>query len=376
MIRVGIITRNFPPLKGGMERLNEQIFNLLNSDFDCQLFGPAGCEDFAPENRARGSRVSPTPIFLLLSFIRGFVFYLLNPHPQVIIGGSGLVAPVVLALSKLFRTRSVIMIHGLDIIVESRLYRWLFLPCIRRVDLVVSNSENTKRLAVSYGINENRITIIPPGVEKPKSVIDKTVAKNRYEAEGIPVLLSVGRLIPRKGLPEFIREALPSIVKANPTTEFWIAGTEPGSALNKNTYSVLEKIEAAIEETGLSANVKLLGRVDDEELCSLYAAADVFIFPLVETPGDVEGFGMVAIEAGVYGTPTVAFNCGGVSDAISHGASGYLVEPTDYTGFVDAVHLATQKLKSESVIDFANNFSWDCYGPKLHEEINALVSSR
>jgi len=282
-IRIGIITRNFPPLKGGMERLNEQIFHLLNNGFDCQLFGPAGCEEFAPEIRARGSTVSPTPIFLFLSFVRGLLFYLLNPRPQVIIGGSGLVAPVVLALSGLFRARSVVMIHGLDIIVKSRLYRWFFLPCIQRADLVVSNSENTKRLAVNHGINENRIVIIPPGVEKPESKLDKTAAKKHYEAADIPILLSVGRLIPRNVLPEFIREALPSIVKANPATEFWIAGTEPARALNKNTYSVQEKIEGAIEETGLSANVKLLGRVDDDELRLLYSAADVFIFPLVET---------------------------------------------------------------------------------------------
>lgn len=373
MIRLSIITRNFPPLQGGMERLNEQIFKLLSKQYECQLFGPEGCEEHVAKGIAKGSRVSPTPLFLLLVFVRAFIFYLKNGRPTVVIGGSGLVAPVVVTLSKIFGSRSMLMIHGLDIIVESRLYQSIFLPFIRHADLIVSNSENTKKLAIAKGINSDRIVVIPPGVEIPKLAHQESVIPENSKKTNAKILLSVGRLIPRKGLSEFIRQALPKLVENDPSIEFWIAGTEAKSALNKNRFSVQMQIELAIEDTGLEEHIKLHGRVEDAELSALYQAADVFIFPLIETIGDVEGFGMVAIEAAIHGTPTVAFDCGGVRDAINHGESGYLVEPGDYEGFVDAVKRARNELDSRVVADFATSFSWHQYEPKLCKTINDLV---
>jgi len=373
MIRLTIVTRNFPPLQGGMERLNEQIFKILSKQYQCQLFGPAGCEEYVAKGVATGSRISPTPLFLLLSFVRAFISHLKNKPPRVVIGGSGLVAPVVVTLSKIFGSRSVLMIHGLDIIVESRLYQLVFLPFIRHADLIVSNSENTKNLAIARGVNSHRIVVIPPGVEIPELSNKESEIQDNPKITDAKILLSVGRLIPRKGLSEFIRQGLPSLINHDPDVELWIAGTEAKSALNKNRFSVQAQIEQAIEETGLQDNIKLLGRVEDSELSALYRAADVFVFPLIETAGDVEGFGMVAIEAAIHGTPTVAFDCGGVRDAIEHGESGYLVKPGEYEEFMDAIKRAPHELDSKVMTDFAASFSWHRYGPKLCRVINELV---
>ena len=82
---------------------------------------------------------------------------------------------------------------------------------------------------------------------------------------------------------------------------------------------------------------------------------------------------MVAIEAAIHGTPTVAFDCGGVRDAIEHGESGYLVKPGEYEEFMDAIKRAPHELDSKVITDFAASFSWHRYGPKLCRVINELV---
>ena len=375
MNRLCLITRNFPPLKGGMERLNQRLHQLLVKHYEVVLYGPKACDEFVEGHKAIGSRVSPTMIFILLSFIRALAGSVFSKRFNFYVGGSGLVAPIVVVLAKLFGARAVILIHGLDIIVESKIYRYCFLPFIRAADLLVCNSDNTARLAIEHGADAERVTIVLPGAEITASNLTKEEAKKEVGAGEKTVLLSVGRLIPRKGLAEFIDNSLPSLVSEDPSLEFWIAGTEPERALNKNEFSVSKDIQRAIQRRSLNAHVKLLGSVSEERLELLYAAADVFVFPLREIHGDVEGFGMVAVEAAGYGTPTVAFDCGGVKDAVRHNETGLLVEAGDYAAFTKAVQRALGGFEAEKIIEFSKGFSWQRYGFEFRQQLEKFVEN-
>jgi len=119
--------------------------------------------------------------------------------------------------------------------------------------------------------------------------------------------------------------------------------------------------------------VQLLGQVDDKEIPALYAAADVFVFPLLETHGDVEGFGMVAVEAAAHGTPTVAFDCGGVSDAVADAISGVLVDSENYGEFGAAIARVVHGNMRASSREFAGQFSWDNYGAKVEDCIAKVM---
>lgn len=371
--KITLVSRNFPPLTGGMERLVYHAYQSLIKSHRCTLVGPTGCSNHIPgEQAVIESKISPTPIFLLACLMKTILSHLKNGRPDIVIGGSGLVAPVVYLIAKLFGARAALLIHGLDLIVHSRIYQALFIPFIRRCDLLICNSQNTARLAKGKDIPESRIAIIHPGVELPNEVLPQSESKKILGKETKTILLSVGRLIPRKGLPEFIEKVLPGLIESDRSIELAIIGSEPRHALNDTGESTLARIQQAISNHALENHVRLLGNVNDEVLEQWYSAADVFVFPLKDTPGDVEGFGMVAVEAAARGTPTVAFDCGGVSDAIQNGISGFAVEPGNDLAFEEAIkQVLNQDMRDDARI-FAAQFGWERYAIKLDSVLNQV----
>ena len=362
-----------------MERLVYELYRTLIHDHEVALLGPGGCEEHVDSNTVvRSTAVSPTPLFLLITLFKGLKLHRLNGRSDLIIGGSGLVGPVVILLAKFCGARTILLLHGLDIIADSPLYQWLFVPFLRRDDLVICNSQNTARLAVAGGVNEQDIAIVNPGAETQQNPVSHQEAKRSLNLENNSILLSVGRLIPRKGLPEFIAESFTRLAAEDPNLVLLIAGVEPSSALNKSGASVLARIEAAVSQHNLGEQVVLLGHVSDGEISTPYAAADVFVFPLIETHGDVEGFGMVAVEAASHGTPTVAFDCGGVSDAVVDGENGILVAPGDYEGFSTVtLQLLRDNSRSSSrnkARNFSRRFSWESYGAQAQRCIEKVLT--
>jgi glycosyltransferase involved in cell wall biosynthesis len=99
----------------------------------------------------------------------------------------------------------------------------------------------------------------------------------------------------------------------------------------------LREIELAISETGLANHVRLMGSLSDTDVAALYQACDVVILPALDDEKDVEGFGIVLIEAAAAGKAAVATRVGGIPDAIEDGKTGLLTEPGDYQRLSDAV---------------------------------------
>jgi phosphatidyl-myo-inositol dimannoside synthase len=174
---------------------------------------------------------------------------------------------------------------------------------------------------------------VHPGVDLPDLSVGKEARKafrERFALGNRPLLLTAGRLTERKGLAPFIRNSLPEIIQHEPDTVLVVIGGEASQAL-QHRKGVVADIRNAAKEVGLESQVRLLGSVTDAELSQAYFAADLLVFPVLELPGDVEGFGMVAIEAAAHGLRTVAFRVGGVPDAIADDVSGWLLEPGDYS---------------------------------------------
>jgi phosphatidylinositol alpha-1,6-mannosyltransferase len=293
-------------------------------------------------------------------------------QPDLILAGSGLAAPAAYLAGRLASAPVTCFLHGLDVIADSTIYRRLFLPAVRRCDLLIANSANTRRLIeVSTG-REHGVEVLNPGVDIPEqsTVTDALSFRRSLGALDRPLLLSVGRLSPRKGLVEFIERALPGLVAQRPELLLVIIGEEPRHAL-ASSRGEAGRIREATRRFGMQGHVTVVGAVSDDVLAQAYRESDLLVFPVRELYGDVEGFGMVAIEAAAHGLPTVAFASGGVPDAVSHGVSGYLVPPDDYGAMSETIvrYLAERDRNAWRIRcrEFARTFGWDRFGVRLRD---------
>lgn len=329
--RTLLVTRNLPPLVGGMERLNARVWSALAARGDAVLVGPRGCGDRLPAGLATyeapaasiGTYLGMAAVHALRAALRF--------RPGLVLAGSGVTAPLVLGAARAIGARAVVYLHGLDIVASHAAYRALWLPAIRSCDAFLVNSSATAKLAAEAGIRPGAIRVVHPGTDLVgEDPVAGSTFRHRHGLGNDPVILSVGRLTPRKGLVEFVQRALPAIIAAQPAARLVVVGADARAAVNAGAGSEAARIRAAAAQAGLARNVLLLGAVDDVELDAAYRAGDALVFPVLDLPGDVEGFGMVAIEAAARGLPTVGFRVGGVVDSVDDGRSGDLVAAGDY----------------------------------------------
>ena len=247
------------------------------------------------------------------------------------------------------------------------------MPFLRRHDLVIANSQNTRNIAVEKGCEANRVSVLNPGSTIPPESLLRDAASNRAKLglQDRKIVLFVGRMVKRKGLAEFLEKSWPRVIARQPSAVLLVVGDSPDNALlhdPEDAKGLMDVLERRGKDT-----VRFLGAVEDDVLWSCYVAADVLVFPLIRVKGDVEGFGMVAIEAAACGTPTVAFPVGGVVDAVADGLSGTLVSEGDYEAFADAVVSICDggPPSASDCRDHAENFGWDVHGRKLLSFLDA-----
>lgn len=361
-----VITWNYPPRRGGIEYLVDHLVAGLRKRHSVRVVTAYHHSSDVTEIDVLRAPCPGLIPFALFALWRGMLSLRRDPAISVVFGGSALGAPLVWILARLFGRRAVVQVHGLDIVYRSALYQLLCVRWLKRCDRIIANSAFTAILAESKGVSSDRISVIPPGVapERFTASADVEATKKFFGLEGRRVMLFVGRLARRKGVKEFIHESLPAIVATVPQACFVIVGANPTESLTQRDDMVTE-IAAAASRLGLERHVMLLGPLSDDDVVKLYQTCDLVVLPALATPDDVEGFGIVLLEAAAAGKPVVATRVGGIPDAVEQGKSGLLVDAGDYQALrqatVDLLNDEKKRLSmgADARRRLSEHFTWE-----------------
>jgi len=315
------------------------------------------------------------PLWLPYCLIKS-IWILLTQKIDLIHLGDGLISPIGVILKIFFSVPVTITVHGKDVVWNFPLYQTIIPRSLGRLDHVICVSTRTEEECIKKGIKRDKISVINNGVdpfeyylaEDKQNVKNKTKSLQGMRVDDKKILLSVGRFVERKGFHWFIENVLPEIILKSPDIIFLLVGDGPFH----------NEIKNAIQIAKLTDNVRLMGKMNQEDLISLYNASDLFVMPNIPVEGDVEGFGLVALEASSCGLYVVASNIEGVKDAVMTGQNGVLVPPLDVESFLETIltELDGDSLKRRSDIrEFViKNFSWNKVAGEYTKLFETLIA--
>ena len=243
--------------------------------------------------------------------LRHATVYLPEPGPMMTM--------MLLQFFQAFRPRRLVLtFHGSEILKFTRnpLRRWLTGQLIRRAHRISTLTHYTQELLVAhFPAAAEKIFLTPGALRSDFAVVPPKPATARKKI----VILTVGRLHPRKGQLLTLQALQTLAPDVRSRLEYWVVGGQ-----SKGNYEPQLRAAAA-EKPDLA--VRFFGNIPDEELSHLYERADIFAMTSVNLEQSVEGFGLVYLEAAAHGLPVVAHDVGGVSEAVREGVTGLLVPP-------------------------------------------------
>ena len=371
MLRVLFVTHSFPPADrplasiGGMQRVATELHAAL-----------AEHPRVALSTRALQSSwrwIGPNTIRFLGGVLTGLPRQARREQADVVLFSSMVTAALAPALrNRLSGTVLAAIAHGQDVVLPVAPYqRWL--PTVfRALDMVLPVSRATGEACVARGMTPERVAVQPNGIQLDRFPERATAQNSRWllERTGAPAdtffLLSVGRQVKRKGSAWCIEHVLPLLPGR---VHYAIVGTGPED----------EAIRETAKNAGLAERVHQLGRVSEEDLSRTLRSAHLFVMPNVPVPGDMEGFGVVMLEAGLCGLPAVAANLEGVADVITEGENGHLVAPLHPVAFARAIepylHDAAQlhSLSERAAALVRSRFAWPAVADQLVETLEQVA---
>ena len=295
---------------------------------------------------------------------------------DVVLFSSMVSAALAVFLRDTFAERGVLsaaIVHGRDVTLELKPYQTFVPRIFEALDAVLPVSRATGEACAERGLSEEKLFVVPNGVSVPRfrgrsdPERGREALAQRFGDAGAGLLLcSVGRQVKRKGFDWFVEHAMPLLPS---DVQYWLVGDGPEA----------ENIRSAAKRAGVDDRIRLLGRVSESDLQLVYNAADLFIMPNVPVQGDMEGFGVVLLEAGLSGLPTIAARLEGIMDVIREGENGHLVPSGEAWAFSEAImryyrspeQLATARSRAAAYVE--SNFSWRAVADRYVEVLEAAA---
>jgi phosphatidyl-myo-inositol dimannoside synthase len=334
-----MITQDFPPAVGGIQTYALELARRLATRCDAlHVVCPAAPRSWR-EDRALGfpvHRVGGSSDALPLLAIPTVMRLVARERIEVVFHvqwQTALVGAVLRASGAI--DKLVIAVHGKELLLQplarharlQRGYDRLRARLLEQADLVCPVSTFTSELLRTRVTAHARSLVVPNGVDAARLALgDGPAFRARHGLTSASLLVSVGRLVPRKGVDDVIR-CMPRLLRQLPALQYVVVGQGPDAA----------RLQALARELGVSSRVRLLGALDDSALRGCYAAADAVVLAARDEPESVEGFGLVLLEAAACGRPTIGTRAGGLAQAIVHGVTGLLVDAGDHEALCAAL---------------------------------------
>jgi glycosyltransferase involved in cell wall biosynthesis len=323
---VFLITHEFYPRRGGIATFAEEIAKAsVNLGYDLEVWAQSIRHDIAEKPwpfrmrrlPLRGSHDLACQFLLGCQLIRDrrrlrhAIVYLPEPGPMLTM--------MLLQFFHTFRPgRLVLTFHGSEILrfARSPWRRRLARRLIGHATRVTTLTNYTQELLLTHFPEAADKITLTPGALRTDFVV---VPPRRAEPKSKIIVLTVGRLHPRKGQLITLKALQMLAPEVRARIEYWIVAGH-----SRDHYEAALR-RAAAESTGLT--VRFLGNLPDDELSDVYDRADIFAMTSVNHGHSIEGFGLVYLEAAAHGLPVVAHDVGGVSEAVVDGVTGLLVPP-------------------------------------------------
>ncbi len=328
-MRIAVITLEFPPAISGIaEYLGQLTAHLGAGGHEVAVWAPPAL----PARPGDSPEAPPYQRHVIPTSFRKLILALRRWHPdRIIVGHTDL--RLLLAARLVAAQHYMTIAYGNDFLGVQRLwYHGLVNHLLANSRPLVAISRHTAGRLQALGIPNP--VVIYPGTD-PK----------RFSPPQVPppppyILLSVGRLVPRKGIDVAMR-ALAHLQQLYPDIRYRVAGRGP-------ERPALQQLARALD---IEDRVEFLGAVPADDLPELYRQAHLFVLPLraEEQANSVESFGMVFLEAAATAIPSVAGNSGGAAEAVQDGVTGLVVPPGDVAAVREAIRalLANDEQRQE-----------------------------
>lgn len=331
--KILLVTSEFPPGPGGIGHhawfLSKELQKL--NDVEIEVLCP---KDYVSENEVHHfDSISPILIHRFKR-VKGFTYFLrlfklielLTTNGYTHFWSSGKFALWLIWIQKIFspKLKTLCILHGSEVNLKNIFLRKWTHVSINNFEIIVAVSFFTKNLLPNWILKTHKnIIVIPNGID-----LSTFVNSKNYKLIGKPSLLTVGHVTPRKGQHRLI-QALPKILEKFPDVHYHIVG-RPIDELKLNILAKKLNVRKHITFHGV---VK-----EHKDLWSLYFGSDIFVLLSENQPnGDVEGFGIVALEANLCGIPVIGAKFCGVEEAVNHLKSGYLVDGSDFQDVLEGI---------------------------------------
>ena len=348
----------------------------------CCFTGVAGHDKYNPGLKGvyrRPLAFAKSPFLQAIFLPSSIGEVMIRERPQIVQlatasdGGS-----IALILKRWLRLPYIIYAHGNEITrcLNNQTRQWQKpLSALRKADAIIANSNYTASLVEKAGVPSMRIKIIHPGcdIDYFKSVQTTPQIRERLIPTPLagPIILTVGNLVERKG-HDTVLQVLPSLLADFPELIYIIVGD--------GIYR--PALESLVKELEIEKNVIFAGQAPTDFLPNYYEICDVFVMLSKENleSNDVEGFGMVFLEAGGCGKPVIGGKSGGIPDAIEDGVSGFLVDPSDSAAIAERLRLIltnqsfAKEMGQRGRKRVAAHFTWSKVRDNIENTLDQIVS--